>query len=172
MDKLKFILFSIVVLVLLGLVAYWSINTIQSGTEHVADQKIKQLENENANLKIEIQKQKDKISALESKLAKFTPVVKKEPEVVVYKYQSLINELQKLADDHVLLKQKSRGLNVGTVQKFLNIYNNTSNKVDNDYGVGTVRAVTAFQKDSGLNTNGETNLDTFNSMIDWLKKQI
>ena len=44
MEKLKFILFSIVVLALIGLLGYWSMNTIQSGTEYVKDQKIKQLE--------------------------------------------------------------------------------------------------------------------------------
>jgi len=93
----------------------------------------------------------------------------------VYKYQDLINEFQKLISDNVFLKQKSSGPRVGTVQKFLNIYNNTSNKVDNDYGVGTTKTVTAFQKDqkdSGLNANSEAGTNTFNQMIDWLKKQM
>jgi peptidoglycan hydrolase-like protein with peptidoglycan-binding domain len=58
------------------------------------------------------------------------------------------------------------------VQKFLNIYNNTSKKVDNDFGASTVKLVTAFQKDSGLTANGQVNTDTLNKMIDWIKKQV
>ncbi|MBU0999326.1 peptidoglycan-binding protein [Patescibacteria group bacterium] len=69
------------------------------------------------------------------------------------------------------MKLKSRGTRVGTVQNFLNIYNNTSDKVDNDYGTSTQKAVTAFQKDQGLNADGEAGSGTFNKMISWLKKQ-
>ncbi len=171
MDKLKFILFSIVTLGLLGLLGYWSFVTLQSGTEYVKDQKIKQLEKENKDLKTEAQKQKDELNVLQSKLEQFTPSVKPEPEPIVYKYQSLMDELQKLAEDNVFLKQKSRGANVGTVQKFLNVYNNTSSEVDNDYGAGTAKEVAAFQKNSELNADGEAGRNTFNKMIDWLKKQ-
>lgn len=171
MDKLKFVLVSIVTLTLLGLLGYWSVTTIQSGSDHVSDQKIKQLEKENKDLKIEVETQKSQIGTLESRLAELTPVVEEEPEVIVYKYQDLINELQKLISDNVVLKLKSRGTRVGTIQNFLNIYNNTSNKVDNDYGVGTVKSVTAFQKDMGLTANGEVGKDTLNKMITWLKNK-
>lgn len=171
MDKLKFILFSIVTLTLLGLFGYWSVSTIQSGTENVTDQKIKQLVKENEDLKTETKKLTDELGDLQSKLEESTPSAPTNPEVTVYKYQILIDELQKLVSNNVLLKQKSRGLNVGTVQNFLNIYNDTSSKVDNDYGVGTAKVVSVFQKDSGLNPNGEASLSTFNKMIDWLKKQ-
>lgn len=174
MEKLKFILFSIVVLALIGLLGYWSMNTIQSGTEYVKDQKIKQLEKENKDLKIEIQKQKAEIGAFESELEKLeepAPTAEKEPEPIMSKYQNLIDELQKLANDNVSLKQKSIGLKVGTVQKFLNIYNNAFNKVDNDYGAGTAKLVAAFQKDSKLSADGEAGKITFLKMIDWLKKQ-
>ena len=175
MEKLKFLLFSIFTLSLMGLVGYWSVVTLQSGTEHAADQKMKQLEKENEDLKTEVKKQNDALSVLQSKLEEPARSVKKESEGVAYKYQDLINELQKLISDNVFLKQKSNGPRVGTVQKFLNIYNNTSNKVDNDYGVGTTKTVTAFQKDqkdSGLNANGEADPNTFNQMINWLKKQM
>lgn len=174
MEKLKFVLFSIVTLTLVGIVGYWSVTTIQSGTEYVADKKIKQLEQENKDLKIEVKKFTDELVVLQSKLDKLTPSVIKEPEIISYKYQNLIDELQKLIDGNIVLKGKSRGVSVGTVQKFLNIYNNTSTKVDNDYGGGTVNRVKVFQKDlenSELNANGEAGKDTFNAMIDWLKKQ-
>ena len=171
MEKLKFALLVIVTLSLLGLLGYWSVVTLQSGTESKASQKIEQLEKENKDLKTEVKKLSDELSVLEFELKELPPSVEKNPEPIVYKYQDLINELQKLANDNVVLKQKSSGSKVGTVQKFLNIYNGTSNKVDNDYGAGTAKVVTAFQKDVGLKANGEAGADTFNKMIDWLKKQ-
>ncbi|MFA6076599.1 MAG: peptidoglycan-binding protein [Candidatus Paceibacterota bacterium] len=174
MEKLKFILFSIVTLSLVGLVGYWAVTTLQSGAEYKTGQKIEQLERENENLKDEVEKQKNKISLLESKLKVPEPITEKDPEpvkTIVYKYQNLINELQKMADGNVFLKQKSLGGNVGTVQKFLNIYNNTSSRVDNDYGAGTAKLVADFQKASGVNADGEAGKNTFLKMIDWLKKQ-
>jgi len=171
MEKLKFALFSIITLVLLGLLGYWAVTTLQSGSEHVAEQKIKQLAKDNEALKTEVEKLTDELSVSQSKLAELAPNVSKEPIGVVYKYQDLIDEIQKLIDDNIVLKQKSNGPKVGTVQKFLNIYNNISSKVDNDYGAGTAKTVTVFQKDSGLNANGEAGPDTFSKMIDWLKKQ-
>jgi mannosyl-glycoprotein endo-beta-N-acetylglucosaminidase len=87
------------------------------------------------------------------------------------KHQSLINELQKLADDKVYMKQGSQGTRVGTVQNFLNIYNKTSKKIDNDYGAGTKKDVAAFQKAQGLTADGEAGPTTFSKMVAWLKKQ-
>ncbi len=173
MEKLKFALFLVVTLTLLGIFGYWAVTTIQSGTEYVTDQKVKQLEKENENLKIEATKLKSDINTLQSQLPKepTTSIVEKKPEATVYKYQSLIDELQKLINDKILLKQKGSGSRVGTVQKFLNIYNNTSNKADNDYGAGTAKAVASFQKDSGLTADGVADSNTFSKMIDWLKKR-
>src|SRR3989338_2859742 len=150
MEKLKFALFSIVTLSLLGLFGYWAVNTIQSGTESAISQKAKTLAKENEDLKVEIEKLNNQISDLESKLPK-TPVVTNPnptptPVPTVSKYQDLINELQKLVNGNVSMKLKSIGGYVGTVQQFLNIYNDTTNKVDNDYGVVTKNAVAVFQK--------------------------
>ncbi|PIZ53219.1 hypothetical protein COY25_03820 [Candidatus Uhrbacteria bacterium CG_4_10_14_0_2_um_filter_41_7] len=69
------------------------------------------------------------------------------------------------------MKAKSSGTIVGVVQEFLNIYNKTSNRIDNDYGPGTQKAVTAFQKAQGITADGEAGPGTFRKMIDWLKKQ-
>ena len=82
----------------------------------------------------------------------------------------LANELQKLVDKKIVLKLKSSGSAVGTVQKFLNLYNKTSNKVDNDYGLTTVNAVKAFQKSQGLSVTGQCGESTYKKMISWLKK--
>jgi len=183
MEKFKFILFSIVTLTLVGISAYWAVVTLQSGTEYVAEQKIKQLGEENKELKKETEDLKKELATLQKKFGveeetpapapteqKPTPAPTPAP-TTVYKNQTLINELEKLVASNVFLKLKSQGPGVGTVQRFLNVYNKTSSKVDNDYGPGTVTAVKAFQKDQGLTADGEAGAGTFRKMVEWLKKQ-
>ena len=183
MDKLKFALLSIVVLFLLGLVGYWAIATIQSGTENATGQKMEQLQKENGNLAKEVKNLTSELSTLQAELEKLAPDAKgqSQPQIntpksgiaqpTEYKYQELINELQKLIDGNFFIKLKSKGTSVGTIQKFLNIYNDTSDKVDNDYGAGTEKAVMVFQRDQGLSADGKAGLSTFSKMIEWLKKQ-
>ena len=173
MEKLKFALIAIVTLSLLGLLGYWSVRTLQSGTDYKASQKIQQLEQENKDLKTEVANLTAELNIAQSKLKLEEPAqnVVKEPEPTVYKYQDLITQLQKLVTNKTVLKLKSKGGAVGTVQKFLNIYNKTSNPVDNDYGAATLAAVKDFQKDEGLSATGEAGSATFNKMIDWLKEQ-
>jgi len=172
MDKLKFALLTIIVLALLGALGYWAITSLQSGSEYVKDEKIKQLEQENEDLKMQIAQLNDEINSPKPPAEDTTPT---ETTVTTSptnsKYQDLINKLQKLADDNVYFKEGSKGANVGTVQEFLNVYNNTSSRVDNDYGAGTAKLVSAFQKDSGLSADGQAGKNTFSKMIDWLKKQ-
>jgi peptidoglycan hydrolase-like protein with peptidoglycan-binding domain len=93
------------------------------------------------------------------------------PTTVTYKHQSLINDLQKLVTDKVFMKVGSQGTRVGTVQTFLNIYNNTSKRVDNDFGAGTKTDLIVFQKAEKITADGEAGPATFQKMIDWLKKQ-
>lgn len=179
MDKLKFTLFSIIVLGLLGLMGYWAFGSIQSGSEFVLSQNIDKLQKENESLKKEIEDLKNGVSDFKPTEE---PVVAEKPKVeepvatkpttpTTYKQQALIDELQELIDDKVTMKLKSVGSRVGTVQKFLNLYNKTSNRIDNDYGATTVKLVTAFQKDQGMTADGEAGATTFKKMIDWLKKQ-
>jgi len=178
-DKLKFILFFIVVLILVGLIGYWSVITIQSGSEFKTTQKIDQLEQEKEDLINQVADLTNKLNALESQISNQKPVdaVKEETpeadttETTTYKNQKLINELQKLITDKVYMKLKSTGTRVGTIQNFLNVYNKTSNKIDNSYGASTQKAVMAFQKAQGMTADGEAGPSTFSKMIDWLKKQ-
>jgi murein L,D-transpeptidase YcbB/YkuD len=188
MDNLKFVLFSIFVLALLGFSGYWAFSTIESGSTHVDSQELKESEQKNEEFAKEVAQLKREISLLQSeKEAQLqkeqeilasnipevpTPVVTPTPtptKTTVYKYQSLIDDLQKLVNSKIYLKNKSQGPAVGTLQKFLNIYNNTSTKVDNDYGTSTATAVKAFQKAQGLTQDGEVGPGTFSKMIIWLK---
>jgi murein L,D-transpeptidase YcbB/YkuD len=190
MENFKYILSSIFVIALLGFAGYWAFSTIESGSIHVNNQKQQELEQKNQELEKEIAGLKRDIVLLESdkeqaQIAQeqaqleaqtiktpvpITPTPTPTPvKPTVSKNQSLINELQKLADGKIFLKLKSQGPAVGTVQKFLNIYNKTSNKVDNDYGVSTKTAVQNFQKAQGLTADGEAGPSTFLKMITWLK---
>lgn len=174
MDKFKFALFSVVVLGLVAVLGYWAFTSIETGSEHVSRQKLKDLQRENKDLQTEVEDLKDKLADSESKMEDLTPKAPTQsvPEVTpTYKYQTLINELQKLISGGINMKLKSRGTRVGTIQNFLNIYFNTSKKVDNDYGKTTKADVANFQKAVGLPVTGETNPAVYQKMIDWLKNQ-
>ncbi len=182
MENFKFILSSTFIILLLGGAGYWAFNTIESGSSHVDAQKQKELEQKNQDLEKQLadltrensllqsaqdqqsQKEQDATVAETPKTPTTTPT-----KTATLKYQSLINEVQKLVDGNIYLKLKSQGAAVGTLQKFLNIYNNTSTKVDNDYGPGVTTRVKAFQKDQGLLQDGEVGVNTFKKMITWLK---
>lgn len=184
MENFKFILFSIFIIMILGFAGFWAFRTIENGSTHVDNQKYKELEKENKDLEKELNELKRQISFFETekvnteKVVEEMPVEEKEeikevaPVVVknpVLKYQTLIDELQKMVNNKVFLKSKSQGPNVGSVQKFLNIYNNTSNKIDNDYGASTSTLVRSFQSSQKMTVDGEAGPSTFIKMINWLK---
>lgn len=182
MENLKFWLSTVVALALLGSLGYFAFTSIDSGSEHVNRQKIKELESENKDLTEQVASLEKKLESYEPKTVEVpvvenkTPIQTETPKpkpavVTVYKYAKLIGELETLVNENIQMKLKSRGTRVGTVQNFLNIYNNTSNKVDNDYGESTKKAITAFQKAVGLTATGESGPSTFTKMIEWLKKQ-
>ena len=178
-EKLKFILFAIVVLVLLGILGYWAVATIKSGSQFAATQKIGELQQQNEDLTKQVANLTQQLNDAQSQIADATPVSAQTATLATtnvststtYKNQTLINQLQQLISDNISMKLKSIGTRVGTVQNFLNLYNNTSNKIDNDYGASTVKAVAAFQKAQGLTADGQAGATTFNKMISWLEKQ-
>ena len=152
MDSLKSIIFTIFVVVLLGFSGYWAFTTLESGSSHVDVQKLKELENQNKELTKEVTDLNRQISLLEADKAQAntnpvqdtsdtsqnpntavvtTQTITTNPapvktttntKPIVNKNQSLIDDLQKLANSKIFLKLKSQGPEVGTIQKFLNIY--------------------------------------------------
>lgn len=82
---------------------------------------------------------------------------------------ALIAKLQTIIDGKVILKQGSKGDQVGALQTFLNKYNKTSTKVDNDFGPGLATAVKAYQSKNGLPVTGQVAEKTIGKMIEWLK---
>lgn len=181
MENFKFILISIIILTGVTFIGYWAFFTLEPGDVHVNKEIQKQLEDKNNELEDEVAKLKSELGALQSAqeqqdqqtqdAVQATPETKPSDNTTSTKYQSLIDDIKKLIDDKVYMKEKSAGIRVGTLQTFLNIYNDTSKKVDNDYGPGTKIDVMAFQKAEGLTADGETGPNTYQKMIDWLKKQ-
>ena len=193
-ENLKFTIVSILVLMIFGALGYWAFSTIESGTGHINSQeqkeiaqRVKDLTDENYQLKRQLSLLEEEQSLveqaeieaknLEAEKVAQEPVKTAEPTKPqttttpskTYKYQSLIDELQSLVNKNVYLKLKSQGTAVGTVQKFLNLYNGTNNRIDNDYGPGTVTVVKNFQKAQGITADGETGVGTLKKMISWLK---
>lgn len=162
----------------MAIIGYWAFITIEPGDAHYYKEKQEELEQENKALAEEAAKLKSELSVLKSEQEKITEPApepakpaEKPTAAPAYKYQTLINELQKLITDNVFMKVGSRGTRVGTIQTFLNIYNKTNKKVDNDYGAGLKTDVANFQKAVGITADGETGPATYRKMIDWLKKQ-
>ncbi len=172
------------------LAIFWAFRTIESGSGHIDNQQFKELESKNNELEKEVADLKSQINSLikekeltlsssnDAQLPEVTiptqeaiKPVEQKPVVAVLKYQSLINELQKIVNSKIILKKGSQGIMVGSIQKFFNIYNKTSLKIDNDYGVSTVTTITNFQKDQGIAVSGDAGVTTISKMIDWLKKQ-
>jgi len=174
MENFKFVLFSIIVLAIMTLVGYWAIITIEPGSVSAERQKREELEQKNKELEEEMKKLAEEIRSTKE-IQNVVPEPKNEPSegaiTTASKYQNLINDLEKLIEDNILIKEKSRGTRVGTIQTFLNIYNDTSKRIDNDFGVGTKTDVINFQKAENLTADGEVGPTTVQKMIDWLKKQ-
>lgn len=195
MDNLKFIIFSIIIVAVLGLAGFWAVTTIESGGDHVYNQEFKDLEDKNKELEKQLAsltRENDLLKSEKDNPENNVPKETEQPKVeekapvttpnktttttaqtttktTTYKYQTLIDELQKLVNINIYLKLKSQGAAVGSVQKFLNIYKPGSVKVDNDYGVTTVTLVKAYQKAQKLTADGEVGAGTLKNMISWLK---
>ena len=177
MENLKFGLISIIVIAGIGVLGYWAFTTLEPGDISVYRQKQQALEEENLMLRKEVAELKSELGTLEAEqveeeVAENTPADEEEvPAPVTYKNQTLINELEKLVKDNIFMKVGSKGTRVGTLQKFLNLYNKTSKTVDNDYGLGLKTDVTNFQEAIGITADGETGPVTYKKRIEWRKKQ-
>lgn len=174
MENVKFILSSILLVVLIAGAVYWAVFTIEPGSEHANRERQEKLEEKNEALEKEITELRNELAALKSEQGEPKPTAATTaptPAPTVYKHQTLINELQKLIDDKVTMREKSKGTRVGTVQKFLNLYFGTNKKVDNDFGATTKADLIKFQQAVRTTADGVASTSTFQKMIEWLKKQ-
>lgn len=172
MEKFKFGLSSILVILVIILGGAWAFTSLEKGSEHTYNQEIKDLKKENKELKEQVESLMAQLPAQENEEPNEEEVVPSENITTEpnSNYQNLIDKLQKLIDNKVVLKKGVRGTQVGTIQEFLNVYNGTSNKIDNDYGTNTINALKKFEQDQGLIITEEIGPKTFQIMIDWLKQ--
>jgi len=176
MQSFKAISASLLAILIVGVLGYWALRTLEPGNIHAEREKNRTLEERNKELEEEVANLRDQLALL----APPEPAPEENQEVGLEetplppsapsKYQTLINDLQKLADDKVYMKIGSKGTRVGTVQTFLNIYFNTKKRIDNDYGKNMKTDVANFQKAVGLPADGEAGPATYLKMIDWLTK--
>jgi len=181
-ENFKFGLISIIAIAGIGLLGFWAFTTLERGDVSVYRQKQQALEERNRALEKEVAELKSELGTLEAEQEQAALALNNQntppaetpapaPSTTTYKNQTLINELEKLVKDNVYMKVGSKGTRVGTIQKFLNLYNKTAKPVDNDYGAGLKTDVMAYQKAAGTTADGETGPVTYKKMIEWLKKQ-
>jgi murein L,D-transpeptidase YcbB/YkuD len=184
MQNFKFTLVILIILAILVLGGYWAFSTLESGPEHFSRKVDTQLDSEaEEEILAEVKKEEiviEPIVPIEEKKEEKVEIKKEavkeitkevEKKEISSKYEELITSLEKLITDNVYMKKGSKGTRVGTVQNFLNIYNKTSSRIDNDYGEATISAIKKFQKEQGLVADGEAGKNTFEKMVSWLEKQ-
>ena len=172
MEKFKFTALVIITLAVVIILGYWAIITIKPANLVVERQKQAELQQQNNDLRKQVADLTDQLQTFKD--TQTSAPVNASPSAntaTALKYQILINDLQKLIDNNIFMKNGSQGTRVGTVQTFLNLYNNTSKAIDNDYGPGTIKDIINFQKAFGITADGQSGPGTFKKMIDWLKKQ-
>ena len=120
MENFKFIIFSILIIILIGLSGYWAFSTIESGSVHVSNQERRALEQKNKELEDELAETKKNIALLESEkeaeakaeaditteeknTAVETPKTEATPtpptKTTVLKYQENITALEKMVSE-------------------------------------------------------------------------
>ncbi len=167
-ETLKANLLIIIFFGAVGALGYWAVNSLQVDPEEFESQLVDVrpiIENEPTGY---MDNSNTSVTYTPEVTTTPTPTQTNPTPVVTGEYGELKSALQKLIDDNVLMKEGSRGTRVGTVQQFLNIYNGTDSKVDNDFGATTSNQVKAFQKAEGLSADGQAGVGTYKKMIEWL----
>jgi peptidoglycan hydrolase-like protein with peptidoglycan-binding domain len=169
MTEGKFQFVAALFFIALGAVGHWAFSSLDFGKarevvmEDVQDvttaaQDISDITDSLADLTEEIE-QNNQTEELDT-----TQVVTPNP------HASLIADLEELISDEIYMKVGSRGTRVGTVQEFLNVFNDTTGGIDNDFGNGTKSKVIAFQKEVGITADGAPGPNTYLAMITWLNE--
>jgi hypothetical protein len=173
MNDFRFTLISVLIFIIiigLGALAFYA---LEPGDRNGARQLITNLETELADTQEELQEAYRKIAALESDNEQLVEEEEQEEEAeetetTESSNPELLAALESLRSRGVILGPGAQGADVGTIQKFLNEYNNTSGGVDNDFGNGTRSKVEAFQRDQNISVDGGVGAGTLGKMIEWL----
>ncbi len=182
MNEFKYQLVNFFLLALLGTGIYWAFTTIDNSIIYDKNRILQESEITNSETEkneisfVDEQEHSSSEKEKEKETNSGDVFPQKENEEVnqerklSQEEQQLLAKLQGLIDDNIYMKIGSHGTRVGTVQKFLNWYFDTSKKVDNEYGPGTKADVKKFQEKEGLENDGLAGPDTYRKMIEILKK--
>ncbi|MBP6925657.1 MAG: peptidoglycan-binding protein [Candidatus Pacebacteria bacterium] len=187
MENLKFTITSVIMVMVIGAVGFLAYMALERGDESGLKQQVRELKAEIAakdemlverdrqiaQLTVDVEGQQVVSSTVEFEPA---PVVPTKPTTTTTTTSSganseLLSALQSLKSKNIILEPGDSGAAVGTIQKFLNVYNKTSGGVDNDFGPGTRTKVEAFQSKEGLTPDGGVGPGTLSKMISWLQAQ-
>ncbi len=169
METLKFYIVSFVFLGIFIGIGYFAYSRLDSGRDYVviADQVVEREAPIFVPLSEPVPVETTPVIITEVIIPKASESEK--PTSSSSEYNDLISRLEKLVTDVVVMTEGSRGTRVGTVQEFLNIYFETTNTIDNDYGPGTRERVREFQSEEGLPADGQSGPNTYNAMIKHLE---
>jgi hypothetical protein len=162
----KFQFIAALFFIILGAVGHWAFSSLDFGkAREVVINDIDQIDGAAQDISDITDSLADLTQEIEDNNQTGDPVVE---EPAVNPHQDVVDKLQKLIDDEIYMKEGSSGTRVGTVQQFLNIFSDTNNNVDNEFGSGTKAKVVAFQKSVSITADGAPGPTTYQSMIDWL----
>lgn len=175
MNEFKYQFVNLILLVLLGGSIYWAFTHIDNGVYYdrdavVAEESEQVLDNEELVLFQNTQTETPTADRFAKQENSEKAEVKQDEKKYSEEETFLLKKLQGLIDDNINMKQGSFGTRVGTVQKFLNLYLDTSKTVDNDYGPGTFADVKKFQKSEGLVVDGLAGPTSYKKMIQIIKE--
>lgn len=180
MENLKFTVTSSIMVLVIAAIGFLAYMALEKGDESglkqqvrelkeqlvEKDEKVTELERQIASLSVDLEGQKEIVAEQETVVA---TKVETKPEPTTSSDSDLLTALKSLKSKGVVLEPGNSGSSVGTVQKFLNVYNNTSGGVDNDFGPGTRNKVESFQSKEKLTPDGGVGSGTLSAMIKWLE---
>jgi murein L,D-transpeptidase YcbB/YkuD len=167
MTEGKFQFIAAIFFIALGAVGHWAFSSLDFGkAREVVVEDVQNLEEAAQDINDITDSLADLTQEIEDNAVPAEEV--QTPTETPNPHEDLIADLEELISDEVYMKSGSSGTRVGTVQKFLNVFNNTSGGVDNDFGPGTESKVRAFQREVGITADGQPGPATYQKMIDWL----
>lgn len=187
MENFKFTFVSFFLILVLAGVGVLGYMALERGDESGLKQRVAKLEAQISSQEKALVERDRKIAQLETDLENTVPATTTAEPVTTTSSttatsssttssssssndSALLTELKSLRSRGVILEPGDSGAAVGSIQKFLNEYNNTSGGVDNDFGPGTRSKVEAFQNKEGLTPDGGVGPTTLGRMITWLEK--
>lgn len=184
MENLKFTITSIIMVLVIAAIGFLAYMALEKGDESGLKQQVRELKNELAekdetitdlerqiaSLSVDLEGQQEIVAEQEQAAEEVKEETPATTEPSSSEHADLLAALQSLKSKGVVLEPGDSGSSVGTIQKFLNVYNNTSGGVDNDFGPGTRKKVETFQTNEGIGVDGGVGPGTLSTMIKWLSE--